>query len=34
MIVAVLTGLSIIVLAFGMRRDYRALRLKLKEYGK
>jgi len=33
MILALIIGLGLIVLAFGMRRDYRAVRIKLKEYG-
>lgn len=33
MIVALGIGVVLIVLAFAMRREYRTLRLKLKEYG-
>jgi len=33
MITALIIGLGLIVLAFGMRRDYRLVRMKLKEYG-
>ena len=33
MILALIIGLGLIVLAFGMRRDYRLVRMKLKEYG-
>ncbi|MBY0329032.1 hypothetical protein K2Q02_02995 [Patescibacteria group bacterium] len=33
MIIALSIGLGLIILAVGMRKEYRTLRMKLKEYG-